>query len=132
MKSRRSLVWNPQFVAVWNHHEVMHGIKPKGDTRRSVMPYACGDSIHACVVITYQSFGLDRKKQVARLAFFWLGWPDSDRRMPESKSGALPLGYTPIFSYIILYHISQPLSIGKRKNGDVSAAIFCKEDICFG
>ena len=28
---------------------------------------------------------------------FWLGWPDSDRRMPESKSGALPLGYTPIF-----------------------------------
>ena len=26
----------------------------------------------------------------------WLGWPDSDRRMPESKSGALPLGYTPI------------------------------------
>ncbi len=28
---------------------------------------------------------------------FWLGWPDSDRRVPESKSGALPLGYTPIY-----------------------------------
>ncbi len=29
---------------------------------------------------------------------FWLGWPDSDRRMRESKSRALPLGYIPILS----------------------------------
>ena len=33
MESRLSLVWNPQLVAVWNHHEVMYGINPKGDTR---------------------------------------------------------------------------------------------------
>ena len=28
-------------------------------------------------------------------AFVWLGWLDSDQRMTESKSVALPLGYTP-------------------------------------
>ena len=26
----------------------------------------------------------------------WLGWPDLNRRMPESKSGALPLGDIPV------------------------------------
>ena len=26
----------------------------------------------------------------------WLGWLDSDQRMTESKSVALPLGYTPV------------------------------------
>ena len=30
-------------------------------TRWRVMPYACGDYIHDFVVITYQSFGLDKK-----------------------------------------------------------------------
>ncbi len=40
--------------------------------------------------------------------FLWLGWPDSDRRMPESKSGALPLGYTPIaLYYTILFRCCQ-------------------------
>ena len=28
--------------------------------------------------------------------FFWQGWLDSNQRMRESKSLALPLGYTPI------------------------------------
>ena len=28
----------------------------------------------------------------------WLGWLDLNQRMPESKSGALPLGYTPIYT----------------------------------
>ena len=36
------------------------------------MPYAYGDSIHDCVVITYQSFGLDRKKH-AQACFFLAG-----------------------------------------------------------
>ena len=27
---------------------------------------------------------------------YWLGWQDLNLRMPESKSGALPLGDTPI------------------------------------
>ena len=41
------------------------------------------------------------KSTLAR-AFFWLGWPDLNRRMPESKSGALPLGDIPIFNYDII------------------------------
>ncbi len=28
----------------------------------------------------------------------WLGWLDSNQRMRESKSRALPLGYTPMWS----------------------------------
>ena len=28
--------------------------------------------------------------------FYWQGWLDSNQRMRESKSLALPLGYTPI------------------------------------
>ena len=47
-----------------------YAINPKEDTRWRVMPYACGDYILTCGEITYQSFGLDRKKQVFRLAFF--------------------------------------------------------------
>ena len=55
--------------AVWNHHEVMYVINPKEKC-------TCGDAIHAArdyirlTAIPYQSFGLDRKKQVSRLAFF--------------------------------------------------------------
>ena len=29
--------------------------------------------------------------------YFWLGWLDSNQRMPQSKCGALPLGYIPIY-----------------------------------
>ena len=43
-------------------------------------------------------------------AFCWLGWPDLNRRMPESKSGALPLGDIPIFCQKVLYHRSLSLS----------------------
>ncbi len=32
----------------------------------------------------------------------WLGWLDSNQRMTESKSVALPLGYTPIFYFTLL------------------------------
>ena len=37
----------------------------------------------------------------ARSAAAWLGRPDLNRRLAESKSAALPLGYTPIQNYII-------------------------------
>ena len=37
------------------------------------------------------------------LVFVWLGWQDSNLRMPGSKPGALPLGDSPIY-------IVQPLS----------------------
>ena len=33
---------------------------------------------------------------IARL-YRWLGWQDLNLRMPESKSGALPLGDIPLF-----------------------------------
>ena len=48
----------------WNHHKVMYGINPKEKYTLRVMPYAYGDYILACGEIPYQSFGLDRKKQV--------------------------------------------------------------------
>ena len=35
------------------------------------------------------------KKDARGVLFCWLGWPDLNRRMPESKSGALPLGDIP-------------------------------------
>ena len=41
------------------------------------------------------SLGKNRSK--ARLAPTWLGWQDSNLRMPESKSGALPLGDIPMW-----------------------------------
>ena len=53
--------------AVWNHHEVMYGINPKENARWRVMPYAYGDSILTCGEITYQSFGLDKKRTKHRL-----------------------------------------------------------------
>ena len=62
IKSRQSLVWT--------HHAVMYGINPKEDTRYRVIPYACGDYIHACGAIPYQPFGLDRKKAVKKRSFF--------------------------------------------------------------
>jgi hypothetical protein len=35
------------------------------------------------------------KKALREQCFFWLGRPDLNRRMRESKSRALPLGYIP-------------------------------------
>ena len=37
------------------------------------------------------------KRTIKNGSLSWLGWEDSNRRMPESKSGALPLGYTPMY-----------------------------------
>ena len=69
------------------------------DARWRVMPYACGDYIHDCVVITYQSFGLD-KKRTKRLLRSFFGWGTGIRtpEMSESESDALPLGDAPLFS----------------------------------
>ena len=61
--------------AVWNHHEVMYGINPKENTRWRVMPYAYGDSILTCGEITYQSFGLDKKRTKHPLrSFLYMGY----------------------------------------------------------
>ena len=72
-KSRQRRVWNTQLVAVWNQTVGLYGINPKDRYTLRVMPYACGNAIHDCVVIPCQSFGLDRKKQAFRLAFFLVG-----------------------------------------------------------
>ena len=37
-----------------------------------------------------------------------------------------------MIDYILLYHILRYLSIGKAKNGDVCATIFCKGDVGLG
>ena len=50
-----------------------------------MMPYAFGDYILTCGEITYQSFGLDRKKQVFRLAFF-LCSPNNFEPFPIKQS----------------------------------------------
>lgn len=39
-----------------------------------------------------------KKPDTFCIRFFWLGWEDSNRRMPESKSGALPLGDIPMLA----------------------------------
>ena len=57
----------------WNHHEVMYGINPKENARWRVMPYAYGDYILTCGEITYQSFGLDKKRTKRMLRSFF-GW----------------------------------------------------------
>ena len=43
-----------------------------------------------------------RKGTPMACLFCWLGWPDSNRRLPEAKSGDLPLGDIPkIYPYIV-------------------------------
>ena len=47
---------------------------------------------------SYFPFHSKQKSSNFRYYFsVWLGWQDSNLRMPESKSGALPLGYSPIY-----------------------------------
>ena len=50
-----------------------------------------------------------------RLSFDSLlaGWQDSNLRLPESKSGALPLGYIPITPTQDIIHIIQEFVNGK-------------------
>ncbi len=47
----------------------MHSINPKEKCTLCVMPYAYGDYILTYGEITYQSFGLDRKKTVRKRSF---------------------------------------------------------------
>ena len=54
----------------WNHHKVMYGINPKEKYTLSRDAIRLRRLHTRSREITYQSFGLDRKKQVFRLAFF--------------------------------------------------------------
>ena len=71
--------------AVWNHHKVMYGINPKENARWRVMPYAYGDSILTCGEITYQSFGLNRKKTVRKRSFFLKRSPTNASEQSEQR-----------------------------------------------
>ena len=59
--------------SVWNHHKVMYVINPKGDTCYAwchTVPLARIPYTALRAAITYQSFGLDRKKTVRKRSFF--------------------------------------------------------------
>ena len=63
---RKALYWIHSLSVVWNRHEVMYGINPK----KSHLRWCHTPTAIPCTlrVIPYQSFGLNRKKQVIRLA----------------------------------------------------------------
>ena len=92
---RRRRVWNQGVSLGWNHHEVMHGINPKENTRDRAMPYACGDSIHDCVVISYQSFGLDKKERSDRFVLFLVRARGLESRRCDAKPRIFRLCYAP-------------------------------------
>jgi hypothetical protein len=53
------------------------------------------------MVTVYFNFDKEESPKALRTpafgdSFVWLGWRDSDPRVMESKSIALPLGYSPI------------------------------------
>ena len=61
----RSIVCNPQLVAVCNHFEEMYVINPKERNiqvlRLDDIPFATQTDYIRLTAITYQSFGLDKK-----------------------------------------------------------------------
>ncbi len=63
----------------------------------------------------YHCFAMDKKRQVSsETCRFWQGWRDSNSRMTESKSVALPLGYIPILK---TPNINRSLRFGLVKMG---------------
>ena len=48
-----------------------------------------------------------RKDLLEEICSIWLGWRDSNPRMPGPKPGALPLGHIPLFS-LLLHLAIQP------------------------
>ena len=57
---------------VWNHHEVMYEINPKGDTRYRVMPYTYGDYILACARLHTNPSDWIEKRPFENGLFSWL------------------------------------------------------------
>ena len=56
------------------------------------------DDMHDCVVMIYQACGLDKKILVPKNEDFLAGMDGIEPSQAESKSAALPLGYTPILN----------------------------------
>ena len=87
--------------------------RPRHEAKRT-LTFPCGEAtLHRakpCFIFHARQRASLKKALACASAFFWLGWPDLNRRMPESKSGALPLGDIPIFCQKVLYHRSLSLS----------------------
>ena len=74
----RSIVCNPQFIAVWNHfRKKMYVINPKGKNiqvlRLDDIPFAKQTDYIRLTAITYQSFGLDKNKTLVETSALFLG-----------------------------------------------------------
>ena len=95
--------------------EALYIIKPQEDARYRVMIYKGGiaalDDIPPCGGWYAKPAAWIKKSENKVLGFF--GWDRWIRtiEMPESKSGALPLGYIPIFTTGELYHKINTVSI---------------------
>ena len=91
IKSRRSLVYHPQLVAVYHQHEVLYLIKPQLCSLR-LMICACGDDIHAGAW-WYTKPAAWIKKEVTfgrqKLLLFWWTLPDSNRWPSARQADAL-------------------------------------------
>ena len=72
VKSRRSRVWNPQLVCGMESSRSDVCNQSEGEIHADAWCHAVAlrRIPYILRVIQYQSFGLDRKKQVSRLAFF--------------------------------------------------------------
>ena len=47
-------------------------------------------------LLAHWTFAQYKNKHSLQSAYAWLGWRDSNPRMPAPKAGALPLGDTPV------------------------------------
>ena len=109
LESRQRRGWNPP-QAVCPQPKGLHGINPKAvrlDTRFArCHTRLCRNSIQrASALITYQSFGLDKKiPRTTFSEFFWQGQKDSNPRPLVLETSTLP---TELYPYArgVLYHI---------------------------
>ena len=75
------------------------------ESMRNVICHQAADNTFSTIsytlrVITYQACCLYKKtRQISTCRVFWLGISDSNTRMTESESVALPLGESPILRY---------------------------------
>ena len=75
--------------------------------------FAKRTSLGVAVIICRRQTSL-KKALACASAFFWLGWPDLNRRVRESKSRALPLGDIPLWRTVAespqqSYYITQSI-----------------------
>ena len=78
----------------------MAGLKHPRCARRQVAPRKVKlRKLLATCIGSCTNHLIQQKSHPEGWLFCWLGWPDLNRRMPESKSGALPLGDIPMLKH---------------------------------